>query len=168
MNGVQNVLSDLDSYGFPCLQSLVVQHNAEIKCIATNSSHSLDDVSDVLPNLESLSLYNLKNLENISHGYLTDKSFIKLRVIKVHKCNGMTYLFSNSMIKGFPHLVDLEVSECEHIKAVHVEDESKRSAIDISELRYLTLRGLPEFVTFSFRFPYSTMLLDDQVYFKSY
>ncbi|XP_057432976.1 disease resistance protein At4g27190-like [Lotus japonicus] len=46
LNGVQNVLIDLDcyGYGFPYLQSLVVQHNAEIKCIAKSSSHSLDDV----------------------------------------------------------------------------------------------------------------------------
>ncbi|XP_057431771.1 disease resistance protein SUMM2-like isoform X2 [Lotus japonicus] len=157
LNGVQNVLSDLGCDGFPYLHSLVVQHNAEIKCIAMSSSHPLDDV---FPNLESLSLYKLSNLEHICHGLLTEKSFFNLRIIKVHKCDEMSYLFSKSMIKCFPHLVDIEISECKCIKAVLAEYVSTTK---FPKLRYLTLQGLPELMTFSYNFLYSKILFDGQL-----
>ncbi|XP_061344500.1 disease resistance protein At4g27190-like [Gastrolobium bilobum] len=151
LNGVHNVLSDLESDGFPHLQSLFIQDNDEIKYIAMNSSHPLD----AFPNLESLSLNNLSNLEHICHGPLTEKSLFKIRVIKVHKCDGMTCLFSNSMIKSLPHLSDLEVSECKLMEAIVVVEGAdpglRHPHIEFPELRSLTLRGLPALFSFFFQ-----------------
>ncbi|XP_057428513.1 protein NSP-INTERACTING KINASE 2-like [Lotus japonicus] len=74
----------------------------------------------------------------------------------------MSYLFSKSMIGGFPHLVDIEVSECKCVKAVLIED-----ALDVAsnfpELCYLTLRGLSKLMTFCYSFHDSTTLFDGQL-----
>ncbi|XP_061360946.1 uncharacterized protein LOC133304885 [Gastrolobium bilobum] len=145
LNGVQNVLSDLESDWFPHLQSLSIQHNDEIKCIVMNSSqHALD----AFPNLESLSLDNLSNLEHIYHGPVTEISFFKIRVIKVHKCDGIIWLFSNLMIKGLPHLADIEVSECKLMEAIVVVEGVENPHLEFPELRSLNLQGLPTLITF--------------------
>ncbi|XP_027342592.1 probable disease resistance protein At4g27220 [Abrus precatorius] len=138
LNGVQNVLSDLDSDGFQHLQSLFVQNNAEIKCITRSSSD--DHHIDAFSNLESLSLDNVSSLEHICHGSLNEKSFLKIRVIKVQQCHKIKCLFSESMIEGLPHLVDLEVSECKLIEAIVV---GRQKIILFPQLRSLTLQGLP-------------------------
>ncbi|KAL2322636.1 hypothetical protein Fmac_027015 [Flemingia macrophylla] len=150
MIDVRNVLSDLDCDGFPHLQSLVIQNNAEINCIATGSSH---DPPDAFPNLEYLTLNNLNNLEHICHGdqYLTEKSFFKLRVLKVHNCVVKGSLFSNSMIKGLPHLAEVEVSECEFINAIVLMEGAENSIMEFLELCSLTLRVLPSLISFCLR-----------------
>ncbi|TKY46866.1 Disease resistance protein [Spatholobus suberectus] len=146
LNGVQNILNDLDCDGFPHLQSLFIQNNAEIKCITTGSSH---DPLDAFPNLESLSLNNLSNLEHICHGHpLTEKSFFKLRVIKVQNCIAMGCLFSKSMIKGLPHLANMEVSECKSIKAIVLVEGAENPFIEFPDMCSLTLRGLPALISF--------------------
>ncbi|XP_027340940.1 uncharacterized protein LOC113854237 [Abrus precatorius] len=135
--GVQNIQSELDSDGCPHLQSLFVQNNAEIKCIAMSSSdaHHID----AFPNLESLSLDNVSNLKHICHGSLSEKSFLKIRVIKVQQCHEMKCLFSNSMIEGLPHLVDLEVSECKLIEAIVVGGEKRTPIISCPNLERMVI-----------------------------
>jgi len=147
LSGVQNVLDDLEGEGFPQLQSLFIQQNAEIKCIATGSGN---DPLEAFPNLESLSLSILSDLVHICHGgLLTEKSFFKLRVIKVEKCNAMECLFSKSMINGLPHLATLEVSHCKSIKAiVLIEGAEENPPIEFPELCSLTLQGLPALISF--------------------
>ncbi|RDX94650.1 Disease resistance protein, partial [Mucuna pruriens] len=145
LNGVQNVLNDLDCDGFPHLQSLVIQHNAEIKCIATRLSH---DPFDAFPNLESLFLNNLSNLEHICHGPLIEKSFFTLRVIKVQKCDAMGSLFSNSMVNSLPHLANMEVSECKSMKTIVLMEGEENPLMEFPELCSLTLRALPKLISF--------------------
>ncbi|XP_027340869.1 probable disease resistance protein At4g27220 [Abrus precatorius] len=159
LNGVQNVLSDLDSDRFPHLQSLFVQNNAEIKCIAMSSSD--DHHIDAFPNLESLSLKNVSNLKYICDGPLTEKSFFKIRVIKVHKCHEMTCLFSKTMIESLPHLVDLEVSECKLIEAIVVGEERIPIHIVFPQLHSLNLQGLPELSCFYRHSDDEPVILDD-------
>ncbi|XP_027340939.1 uncharacterized protein LOC113854236 [Abrus precatorius] len=143
--GVQNVLSDLDGDGFLHLQSLFIQNNAEIKCIAMSSSD--DHHIDAFPNIESLSLKRVSNLKYICHGSLSEKSFFKIKVIRVQQCHEMTCLFSDSMIKSLPHLVDLEVSKCKLIEAIVVGGE-KRTPTVFPQLRSLSLQGLPALFCF--------------------
>ncbi|XP_020206261.1 disease resistance protein At4g27190 [Cajanus cajan] len=145
LNGVQNIVSDLDSEGFPHLQSLLIQNNAEIKCIVGQSHDDLD----AFTNLESLTLNNLNNLEHICHcNHLTQRSFFKLRVLKVHSCDAKGCLFSSSMIKGLPHLANVEVSECKSINAIVLIEGAENSPIEFLELCSLTLKGLPTLVSF--------------------
>ncbi|CAJ1964157.1 unnamed protein product [Sphenostylis stenocarpa] len=146
LNGVQNVLNDMECEGFPHLQSLFIQNNAEVKCLATGSGN---DPLDAFPNLESLSLNMLSNLEHICHGgALTEKYFFKLKVIKVEKCNNMGCLFSKSMIDGLPHLADLEVSQCKSIKVIVLIEGEKNPCMEFPELCSLTLQGLPALMSF--------------------
>ncbi|BAT88911.1 hypothetical protein LR48_Vigan09g011800 [Vigna angularis] len=146
LNGVQNVVNDMECDGFPQLQSLFIQHNAEVKFIATGSGN---DPLDTFPNLESLSLTILSYLEYIYHGdSLTEKSFFKLRVIKIEKCNAMRCLFSVSMINGIPHLATLEVSQCTSIKAIMLFEGAENRPIEFPELCSLTLKGLPALISF--------------------
>ncbi|XP_027341001.1 uncharacterized protein LOC113854286 [Abrus precatorius] len=154
--GVQDVLSDLDE--FPHLQSLFVQNNVEIKCIAVSSSD--DHHSGAFSNLESLSLNNVSNLKHICQGPLNEKTFFKIRVIKVQQCHEMKYLFSNSMTEGLPHLVDLEVLECKLIEAIVVGGEE---IIEFPQLRSLRLQGLPALLCFYMHYSYRELALFDEM-----
>ncbi|XP_027340944.1 probable disease resistance protein At4g27220 [Abrus precatorius] len=157
--GVQNILSDLGSDGFLHLQSLPIQNNVEIKCIAMSSSD--DHPIDAFPNLESLSLKNVSNLKHICHGSLSEKSFFKIRVIRVQQCHEMTCLFSDSMVKSLPYLVDLEVSECKLIEAIVVGGEE---IIVFPHLRSLKLQGLPALLNFYMFSSYvKHVLFDDKL-----
>ncbi|KAK7305094.1 hypothetical protein VNO77_42994 [Canavalia gladiata] len=144
LNGVQNI-GDLDDNGFPYLRSLVVQYNAEVKYVAKMSDHALDTF---FSNLDSISLLNLANFEYICHGPLIGKSFFNVRVINIQECNGMKCLFSTSMIKGLPHLADMEVSDCKLLEAIVLVEGGENPHMDFAELSSLTLRGLPALISF--------------------
>ncbi|XP_027341017.1 uncharacterized protein LOC113854294 [Abrus precatorius] len=159
--GVQDVLSDLDE--FPHLQSLFVQNNVEIKCIAVSSSD--DHHSGAFSNLESLSLKNVSNLEVICAGPLNEKSFLKIKVIKVQQCHNIKCLFIKSMIEGLPHLVDLEVSECKLIEAIVVGGKER---IVFPQLRSLTLQRLPALSCFYMHsYYYKPGLFDEMISFPN-
>ncbi|KAL9319790.1 hypothetical protein ACSQ67_011629 [Phaseolus vulgaris] len=146
LSGVQNVLNDLECDGFPQLQSLFIQNNDELKCIATGSGN---DPLDAFPNLESLSLSILINLKHICYGGpLTEKSFFKLRVITIEKCSEMECLFLKSMINGLPHLATLNVSQCKSIKTIVLIEGAENPPIKFPELCSLTLQGLPALISF--------------------
>ncbi|XP_027341006.1 uncharacterized protein LOC113854289 [Abrus precatorius] len=154
--GVQDVLSDLDE--FPHLQSLFVQNNVEIKCIAVSSSD--DHHSGAFSNLESLSLNNVSNLKHICQGPLNEKSFLKIKVIKVQQCHNIKCLFIKSMIEGLPHLVDLEVSECKLIDAIVVGGKER---IVFPQLRSLRLQRLPALLCFYMHSSYRGLALFDEM-----
>ncbi|KAI4356746.1 hypothetical protein L6164_000740 [Bauhinia variegata] len=140
MNGVKDVLYDLHGGGFPLLNHLTVQNNGEIETIAASSGRPIY----AFPNLETLSLYNLSNLEHIYHGCLTQESFCKLRVVKVQDCHKLKCLFISSMSKAFSSLVEIEVLECSLLETLVLS-----GGAEFSELRSLTLQGLPALVSFS-------------------
>ncbi|WJX10999.1 hypothetical protein P8452_01661 [Trifolium repens] len=80
VDGIQNVLYQLNGEGFPLLKHLHVQNNANLK-------HIVDSKEQVsFPILETLVLHSLKNLEHICHGPLSITSFGSLSVIKVKNC----------------------------------------------------------------------------------
>nr|KYP35496.1 Disease resistance protein RPS2 [Cajanus cajan] len=121
-------------------------HRLKTLKLKLNRDH--DDL-DAFTNLESLTLNNLNNLEHICHcNHLTQRSFFKLRVLKVHSCDAKGCLFSSSMIKGLPHLANVEVSECKSINAIVLIEGAENSPIEFLELCSLTLKGLPTLVSF--------------------
>ncbi|CAI8601837.1 unnamed protein product [Vicia faba] len=143
VDGIQNVLYDLNGEGFPLLKHLHIQNNANVKHIVDSKERNQIHVS--FPILETLLLDNLKNLENISHGPLSATSFESLSVIKVKSCFQLKYLFSFTMVKRLSHLSKIEVCQCNSMKDIVLEDNSSSAnneKIEFLQLRSLTLEHL--------------------------
>ncbi|KAL5066894.1 hypothetical protein RYX36_017781 [Vicia faba] len=143
VDGIQNVLYDLNGEGFPLLKHLHIQNNANVKHIVDSKERNQIHVS--FPILETLLLDNLKNLENISHGLLSATSFESLSVIKVKSCFQLKYLFSFTMVKRLSHLSKIEVCQCNSMKDIVLEDNSSSAnneKIEFLQLRSLTLEHL--------------------------
>ncbi|CAI8601838.1 unnamed protein product [Vicia faba] len=142
VDGIQNVLYDLNGEGFPFLKHLHVQNNANMKHIVDSKERNQIHVS--FPILETLVLDNLKNLENISRP-LSATSFESLSVIKVKSCFQLKYLFSFTMVKRLSHLSKIEVCQCNSMKDIVLEDNNlsaNNEKIEFLQLRSLTLEHL--------------------------
>jgi hypothetical protein len=138
VDGIQNVLYQLNGEGFPLLKHLHVQNNANLK-------HIVDSKEQVsFPILETLVLYNLKNLEHICHGPLSITSFGSLSVIKVKNCVQLKYLFSYTLVKELSHLSEIEVCHCNYMKKIVLKDNnsSANNDIDNEKIDFLLLRSL--------------------------
>ncbi|XP_045833623.1 uncharacterized protein LOC123924699 isoform X2 [Trifolium pratense] len=147
VDGIHNVLYQLNGKGFPLLKHLRVQNNANMKHIVDSKERNQIHVS--FPILETLVLHNLKNLEHICHGPLSITSFGCLSVIKVKNCVQLKYLFSYTMVKGLSHLSEIEVCDCNYMKEIVIEDinssannDTANEKIDFLLLRSLTLEHL--------------------------
>ncbi|KAL4300978.1 hypothetical protein HN51_052376 [Arachis hypogaea] len=128
VEGISNVLYQLNGDGFPQLKHLHIQNNALIQHIIdfTERSH----IPTPFPNLEKLVIQNLGKMEKICHGPLAVGFFAKLRAIKVEKCNKVKYFLSVSMVKGMPQLSELEISECNLMEKVVFEDDDASAMND--------------------------------------
>ncbi|KAJ4718837.1 Disease resistance protein [Melia azedarach] len=106
LNGVQNVLHELDEEGFPNLKHLHVRNGVELLYIVNSEGRIHYNAFQML---KVLRLNNLINLENICYGPLKETSFNKLRTVKVNKCDRLKHLFSISMAKSLSKLQEIEV-----------------------------------------------------------
>ncbi|MED6134790.1 hypothetical protein PIB30_040220 [Stylosanthes scabra] len=145
VEGIWNVLYQLNRDGFPQLKHLHMQNNAIIEQIIdfTERTH----VPTAFPNLEKLVIQNLSKMEKICHGTLAVGSFAKLQTIKVENCDKVKYLLSVSMVKGMSQLSELQVSECNRMEKVVIEDEDAINeetdeTIEFPSLHSLTLQHL--------------------------
>jgi len=163
VDGVQNVVNELNVDGFPYLKHLHIVNNNNIKYL---NSTTLSNCVDIFPNLESLCLYNLVNLEVICYGLLTAASFAKLKAIKVEVCNRLKNLHSfyalkvltssktceisecNSFMDKFPTSVEIiEVCECGSLKEI-LQIPVDYGQLEFHKLQSLTLQSLPSFTSF--------------------
>ena len=144
MNGVKNILYELDSEGFQSLKHLTVQHNDEIQYIIK----SMGVLGSVFPILESINLSNMIKLERICYTRLPAESFRNLRVVKVSECCNMEFVFSSSMVECFSHLQEMEIDDCEkmsEIIAIERKEEIEVNNDDnimFAQLRSLTMSKL--------------------------
>ncbi|TKY63981.1 disease resistance protein [Spatholobus suberectus] len=157
LNGVQNVIYELNLHGFPVLKHLSIASNNGIKYF---SSMDLCHPQEVFPNLESLCLYELRNIEMIiCCSLVTKASFAKLKTIKVKMCTRLKNLFSFYMVKFLSSLESIDVSECNSLKEiVEIPENSDKEIVEIPENSYkveflklhsLTLQSLlPSFTSF--------------------
>ncbi|KDO39829.1 hypothetical protein CISIN_1g040040mg, partial [Citrus sinensis] len=152
VQGVENVVYELDREGFPSLKLLHIQNNPYLLCI--NDSTELVP-RDAFPLLESLSLSNLMNLEKISCSQLRAESFLRLRNLKVESCEKLTHIFSFSISRGLPQLQTIKVTACKNMKVIFEvgrEDDINNTEvidkIEFSQLRKLTLKSLPQLRSF--------------------
>jgi len=148
VDGIQNVLYQMNGEGFPLLKHLHIQNNAKMKQIV--DSMERNQVYVAFPNLETLSINNLENLEQICRGPLSIDSFSKLSVIKVKNCVQITYLLSSPVVKGLFNLSEIEVCQCNSMKNVVLRECSPAAdndflpddKIELRSLRSLTLQHL--------------------------
>ncbi|GAU35302.1 hypothetical protein TSUD_389270 [Trifolium subterraneum] len=146
VDGIQNVLYEMNRKGFPLLRHLHIQNNAKMKHIV----YSLEGKQVSFPNLETLSINNLENLEQICHGPLAINSFGKLSVIKVKNCAQLTYLLSLSMIRRLSNLSEIEVCRCNSMKNIVLGDCNSSAddnflpdeKVELRSLSSLTLQHL--------------------------
>ncbi|KAH1240877.1 putative disease resistance protein [Glycine max] len=154
LNGVQDVVNELNLDGFPHLKHLSIVNNSSIKYII--NSKDLFYPQDVFPKLESLCLYELKDIEVIyfSSGTemicfspFTDCSFTKLKTIKVKKCDQLKNLFSFCMVKLLASLETIGVSNCGSLEEIiKIPDNSDK--IEFLKLMSLSLESLSSFTSF--------------------
>ena len=169
VDGIQNVLYQLNGEGFPLLKHLHVQNNANLKHIVDSKERNQIQVS--FPILETLVLHNLKNLEHICLGPLSITSFGSLGVIKVKNCIQLKYLFSFTLVKELSHLSKIEVCQCNSMKEIVLGDNNS-SASTVFRFRSLTLEHLETIQNFfsiseqkqqGLQPSVSTQLFNDQV-----
>ncbi|GAU35308.1 hypothetical protein TSUD_389330 [Trifolium subterraneum] len=139
VDGIQNVLYEINEDGFPSLRHLHIQNNAKMKHIVDSMERNQALVS--FPILETLSINNLENLEQICHGPLAINSFSKLSVIKVKNCAQLTYLLFLSMVNRLSNLSEIEVCQCNSMKNIVLGDLPDEK-VEFRSLRSLTLQQL--------------------------
>ncbi|XP_039685413.1 uncharacterized protein [Medicago truncatula] len=142
VDGIQNVLPNLNREGFTLLKHLHVQNNTNLNHIVDNKERNQIHAS--FPILETLVLLNLRNLEHICHGQPSVASFGSLSVIKVKNCVQLKYLFSFTMVKGLSHLCKIEVCECNSLKEIVFRENNSSANNDITDekIEFLQLRSL--------------------------
>ncbi|XP_054780673.1 probable disease resistance protein At4g27220 isoform X1 [Prosopis cineraria] len=140
LNGISNVLFQLNGKGFPRLKHLHIQNNGDIQCIISSTGRNQTDVM-LFPKLETLMLHNLSMLKEICDGPRRVDSFGKLRVMKLKSCGRLKYVFLNSIVKNFSQLVEIEVSECHSVENI-VSLESMNSGMIINKVEFIPLRRL--------------------------
>ncbi|XP_044475558.1 uncharacterized protein LOC123203299 isoform X3 [Mangifera indica] len=153
LDGVKDILWELDSEGFPELKLLSVQNSSEILYIV-NSMECIHS-NDAFPILESMFLINLCHMEKICCGLDNAKSFSQLRIIKVADCDKLKYLFSSSMAKNILLLEEIDVTNCKLLKEIfseesedHVDENIKVCRTEFKQLHSIVLQGLPQFISF--------------------
>ncbi|KAM3705046.1 hypothetical protein ACJW31_03G050800 [Castanea mollissima] len=149
LNGVKSIVYELDMKGFQQLKHLHVQNNAEIKYIIHSRGLVIDDV--VFPALKIFSLKNMINLEGICDAQLPLTSFRDIRILKMEHCEKLKFVFSSSIAKGLSQLQEMEIKECNIMRAIVVKEDGEledRDMILFPQLRHLKLQCLPKLMGF--------------------
>ncbi|KAI4313415.1 hypothetical protein L6164_026399 [Bauhinia variegata] len=95
-------------------------------------------------------LQNVMNLEKLCNAPFTGESFFKLKIIKVKSCGKLRSLFSASLARGLPQLVEIELEECFHMERVIYDDEKAAGILQFPKLCSLTIRSLPLLLGFHY------------------
>ncbi|KAH9752715.1 Disease resistance protein [Citrus sinensis] len=150
LQGIKNVVLELDTEGFPQLKHLHVQNNPDFLCIVD----SIERESCVaFPLLESLTLHNLINMERICIDRLKIESFNELKTIKVENCYELSNIFwLSSSTKCLPRLERIAVINCSSMEEIFATggeaDVDVDEKIEFGQLRSLTLGKLPKVTRF--------------------
>ncbi|KAG5232518.1 disease resistance NBS-LRR family protein [Salix suchowensis] len=154
MKGIKNVISELDSEGFPQLKYLHLHNSPDIQYIIDTMKGVPANIFP-FPMLESLFLYNLASLEKIYHGTLNTPSFGKLQMLEVKHCNKLKNLFSFSIARGLLLLQSIKITCCRNLEEIVVEEseefDNKNEEINLMEftqVRSLSLKYLPNLRNF--------------------
>ncbi|KAL3729523.1 hypothetical protein ACJRO7_026619 [Eucalyptus globulus] len=149
LDGLREVEKDtheLCIQGFLQLKHLDIQNSPSVKCIASSSNRAFTI-------LESLFLKNLIILEKICHGDIAAECFSKLKAVMVKKCNRLKYLWRLSQMQKLVQLEEIEVRECDSMRAIATIDSRKDIfhadyGVELSNVRRLYLANLPDMMSF--------------------
>ncbi|XP_031274893.1 uncharacterized protein LOC116133325 [Pistacia vera] len=152
LEGINNVVFDLDKERFSQLKHLRVHNNSNVLFIVDSIKCT---PHDAFPALESLILFNLINLEKICYGQPTINSFSNLKIIEVAHCDKLKNIFSSSNSRSLPHLQTIHVADCENMKQIFVAEREDNvnnneviERVEFCQLCYLTLKNLPRIASF--------------------
>ncbi|KAI7739978.1 hypothetical protein M8C21_000042, partial [Ambrosia artemisiifolia] len=73
-------------------------------------------------------------------------SFCNLKVLSISSCEGLTYLFTNSVANGLINLESLSITSCSILKSV-VNDEAEVGVVTFHRLKLMSLQKLSELVS---------------------
>ncbi|XP_024039424.1 disease resistance protein At4g27190 [Citrus clementina] len=148
LQGIENVLFNLDTEGFSQLKILWVQNNPDFFCIVDSREMV---ACDAFPLLESVILHNLINMERICIDRLKVESFNQLKNIEAYNCDKLSNIFWLSTTKCLPRLERIAVVNCSKMKEIFAIGEEVDNAIEkieFAQLRSLSLGNLPEVTSF--------------------
>ncbi|KAH9752596.1 Disease resistance protein [Citrus sinensis] len=148
LQGIENVLFNLDTEGFSQLKLLWVQNNPDVFCIVDSREMV---ACDAFPLLESLTIHNLINMERICIDRLKVESFNKLKNIEAYNCDKLSNIFWLCTTKCLPRLERIAVINCSKMKEIFAIGEEVDNAIEkieFAQLRSLSLGNLPEVTSF--------------------
>ncbi|KDO36776.1 hypothetical protein CISIN_1g048566mg, partial [Citrus sinensis] len=148
LQGIGDVLFNLDTEGFSQLKLLWVQNNPDIFCIVDSREMV---ACDAFPLLESLILHNLINMERVCIDRLKVESFNQLKNIEAYNCDKLSNIFWLSTTKCLPRLERIAVVNCSKMKEIFAIGEEVDNAIEkieFAQLRSLSLGNLPEVTSF--------------------
>ncbi|XP_060670028.1 uncharacterized protein LOC132800433 [Ziziphus jujuba] len=143
LNGVNDIVNELDTEGFPELRSLELRRNNTIQHLV-NSMGQIH-LCIVFGRLEALFLEDLSNLQEICHGEVTVESFKMLRAVTVRKCNRLKKLLP---LFNARQIEEIRISDCNAMEEiftheiqddVHDDDDNKE---ELLQLRTLELKNL--------------------------
>ncbi|XP_030949000.1 disease resistance protein At4g27190-like [Quercus lobata] len=98
--------------------------------------------------LEHLSIYYLSKLGRLWEGMIPWGSFDKLRILTVHTCPKLQFVFASSMLQFFSNLEELIVKHCPGITEIIFQDQVVDSGSGtLPRLKTLKLHYLPDLVT---------------------
>ena len=136
-------LSEFGVSNFNGLRFCVLRECPKIQAIIGNKELS----EAVFPVLEHLSINYLSNFSKISEGMIPQGSFAKLRILTVHACPSVQFVFASSMLQFFSKLEDLIVEDCPAIEEIIFQDPVVGSGSDkLPSLKRLKLHYLPRLV----------------------
>ncbi|ESR45736.1 hypothetical protein CICLE_v10004038mg [Citrus x clementina] len=150
LQGIKNVVLELDTEGFSQLKHLHVQNNPDILCIVDSMKR---EPCVAFPLLESLTLHNLINTERICIDRLKIESFNELKTIKVENCDELSNIFwLSSSTKCLPRLERIAVINCSSMEEIFATggeaDVDVDEKIEFGQLRSLSLGKLPKVTRF--------------------
>ncbi|XP_048330317.2 uncharacterized protein LOC107419328 [Ziziphus jujuba] len=120
LNGLNNIVCELDKNGFPELKKLTFKNNYKIEYLINTTMEKIDHPCGAFGSLGSLCLDNLTNLEKICHGKVTDESFKRLMVIEVRDCDRLKNLLPISFARK---LEKIEIIDCEMMEEILEDDD---------------------------------------------
>ncbi|XP_057513860.1 disease resistance protein At4g27190-like [Actinidia eriantha] len=142
--GLEDILKDLDNYGFNELKMLNLESCNEIKYL-------LDTIDPmvVFRSLEELKLFDLRTFTEICHGQLPSFSFSKVRTLEMKKCDSMVNVVPSNLLSRLQCLQTLKSESCHSLQNVF-DLEGLAIGRDgtefLSSLEELLLRNLPELI----------------------
>ncbi|KAF6156467.1 hypothetical protein GIB67_004110 [Kingdonia uniflora] len=107
----------------------------------------------MFPNLEVLKLKLMKELKAIWNGPLVERSFEKMRVLRIEDCNNLVNVLPSLLSTRLQNLEDFRVHDCNKMEELFEfeeceEEEDGSMTIRLPHLSFLSLRNLPTLTSF--------------------